>query len=76
MKTYNMVYLLLYIKRKRQKIETPFAEETHKMWHQLPLGIFMKVYELDGVHHRFTIDTATGKRSPIEKLIGNQWKRI
>ena len=67
--------LLLYIKRKRQKIETPFAEE-HKMWHQLPFGIFMKVYELDGVQHRFTIDTTTGKRSPIEKLIGNQWKRI
>jgi len=67
--------LLLYIKRKRQKIETPFSE-VHKMWHELPFGIFMKLYELDGVKHRFTIDTTTGKRSPVEKLVGNQWKRI
>jgi hypothetical protein len=67
---------LLYIKRKRQKIETPFSEVHHKMWHELPFGIFMKLYELDGVKHRFTIDTTTGKRSPIEKLVGNQWKRI
>ena len=67
--------LLLYIKRKRQKNETPFAEDD-KMWHQLPFGIFMKVYEMDGVQHRFTIDTKTGKRSLIEKLVGNQWKRI
>jgi hypothetical protein len=46
------------------------------MWHELPFGIFMKLYELDGVKHRFTIDTTTGKRSPVEKLVGNQWKRI
>jgi hypothetical protein len=46
------------------------------MWHELPFGIFMKVYELDGVQHRFTIDTTNGKRSPIEKLVGNQWKKI
>ena len=62
--------------KKRQKIETNFIEEGQKMWHELPYGIFMKIYELDGVKHRFTIDTTTGKRSPIEKLVGNQWKRI
>ena len=66
--------LLLYIKR--QKIETPFVEDPHNMWHELPFGIFMKIYELDGVKHRFTIDTTTGKRSAIEKLVGNEWKRI
>jgi hypothetical protein len=60
---------------KRQKIETLFVED-HKMWHELPFGIFMKVYVLDGVQYRFTIDTTNGKRSPIEKLVGNQWKRI
>lgn len=68
--------LLLYVKRKRQKIETPFVEDPHNMWHELPFGIFMKIYELDGVKHRFTIDTTTGKRSAIEKLVGNEWKRI
>lgn len=66
---------LLYIKRKRQKIEMHLLDD-HKMWHQLPFGIFMKVYDLDGVQHRFTIDTTNGKRSPIEKLVGNQWKKI
>ena len=68
--------LLLYIKHKRQKIETDFIEDPHNMWHELPYGIFMEIYELDGVKHRFTIDTTTGKRSDIEKLVGNQWKRI
>jgi len=47
-----------------------------KMWYELPYGIFMKVYELDGVKHRFTLDTTNGKRSPIEKLVENKWKRI
>jgi hypothetical protein len=46
------------------------------MWYELPYGIFMKVYELDGVKHRFTLDTTNGKRSHIEKLVNNQWKRI
>jgi len=69
--------LLLYQKRKRQqKIETPILEEEQKMWHQLPFGIFMKMYEIDGVKHRFTIDTTNGKRGPIEKFVCNQWKRI
>lgn len=68
--------LLLYQKRKRQKIETYFIEDHHNMWHELPYGIFMKIYELDGVKHRFTIDTTTGKRSPIEKFVGNQWKKM
>jgi len=68
--------LLLYRKRIRQKIETPLLEEGQRMWVELPSGIFMKMYEIDGVRHRFTIDTTNGKRGPIEKLVGNQWKRI
>ena len=68
--------LLLYQKRKRQKIERHNVEDSHTMWHELPFGIFMKIYVVDGVQYRFTIDTTTGKRSPIEKLVGNQWKRI
>jgi len=68
--------LLLYQKRKRQKIETPILEEEQRMWIQLPFGIFMKIYEIDGVKHRFTIDSTNGKRGPIEKLVENQWKRI
>jgi hypothetical protein len=59
-----------------KKIETQLLEDPHTMWHELPFGIFMKMYELDGVQHRYTIDTTTGKRSDIEKLVGNQWKRI
>jgi hypothetical protein len=68
--------LLLYQKRKRQKIEKGLFIEKENMWYELPYGIFMKIYELDGVKHRFTIDTTNGKRGPIEKLIGNEWKRI
>lgn len=71
--------LLLYQKRIRQreqKIETHLLEEGQRMWVELPFGIFMKMYELDGVKHRFTMDTTNGKRGPIEKLVGNQWKRI
>ena len=67
--------LLLFQKRKRQKIETGLHNK-ETMWHQLPYGIFMKIYEIDGVKHRFTIDSTNGTRSPIEKLIGNEWKRI
>ena len=74
--------LLLYQKRirqrekKEQKIETHLLEEGQRMWVELPFGIFMKMYEIDGVKHRFTMDTTNGKRGPIEKLVGNQWKRI
>jgi len=74
--------LLLYRKRQRQKdhnkkkIEPNLLEEGQRMWFELPFGIFMKIYEIDGVKHRFTIDTTNGKRGPIEKLEGNQWKRI
>jgi hypothetical protein len=71
--------LLLYQKRIRQreqKIETHLLEEGQRMWVELPFGIFMKMYEIDGVKHRFTMDTTNGKRGPIEKLVGNQWKRI
>lgn len=69
--------LLLYQKRKhKQKIETRLLEEGQRMWVELPFGIFMKMYEIDGVKHRFAIDTTNGKRGPIEKLVGNQWKRI
>jgi hypothetical protein len=68
--------LLLYQKRKRKQIEKGLFIEKENMWYQLPYGIFMKIYEIDGVKHRFTIDSANGTRSPIEKLIGNEWKRI
>lgn len=44
-----------------------------KMWSEPIPGIFQYTYTMDGVLHRYFIDTFKGTRSPIE-IFNKEWR--
>jgi len=44
------------------------------MWSETQPGIFQYSYIMDGILHRYFINTFKGERSPIE-IFDNVWRR-
>lgn len=57
----------------KKKLKYNKVRYNHKMWTEVKPGIFQYTYKLDGVLHRYFIDTFTGIRSPIE-VFDKYWR--